>query len=392
MLIKLKNPFNAIILIFVIWRVIILLPLIIGGIFLSVNTQSDYTNILKSLPQDSFIRSNILYPWSNFDGVHYLDIAQNGYSQNSRFFPLYPIMIRLFGVIISGNHINYQALFISGLVLSNLFFALSLILLYMLIKKRYDSKVAFMSVLMLIFFPTSFFFASVYSESLFLFLGIFAFYLAEERKYLFSNVVGILVSVTRLPGIFIMPALVYKFITKNKPLTKISNKLPILLSFGLIPTGLLIFIYFNFIFWHDPFYFIKEHALLGNSRSVSSIVNPLQTVVRYFKILTGIPFGQYQWWISLMELLTFFFFSFLLYLAWKKRIDKSYLIFALGIFILPILSGTFSGLPRYVLLEFPCFLALALIENHLFKILYFLTAISTSLVLIMFFSRGYFVA
>src|SRR3989338_7634876 len=34
-------------------------------------------------------------PWANFDGVHYLSIAERGYVQYEQaFFPLYPVLVR----------------------------------------------------------------------------------------------------------------------------------------------------------------------------------------------------------------------------------------------------------------------------------------------------------
>ncbi|OGE44282.1 hypothetical protein A3A45_01865 [Candidatus Daviesbacteria bacterium RIFCSPLOWO2_01_FULL_36_8] len=104
------------------------------------------------------------------------------------------------------------------------------------------------------------------------------------------------------------------------------------------------------------------------------------------------PPGQFEYWIALLELSVFIAVSFLIYLGWKKKLNPSWLIFSLLTFLLPSFSGTFSGLPRYVITIFPIFIVLALIKNRLFKISYGLISPVLLLLLLVLFSRGYFVA
>jgi len=139
-------------------------------------------------------------------------------------------------------------------------------------------------------------------------------------------------------------------------------------------------------------YFVKAQGQLNNGRSINKIVFFPQTVFRYFKILTALPIYQYEWWIALLELSVFFCILILLFYAYKKRVRMSYLVFSALAFLLPISSGTFSGLPRYVLPLFPLFIALALTKSKAIKTIYFVISVLLQFVLLMFFSRGYYVS
>lgn len=322
-----------------------------------------------------------ILPWANFDGAHFLSIAINGYTFDGRFLPLYPLLIKLFSFPFSSETYIY-----TGFLISNLFFLLSLILLYNLVKKEFSERLAKESVIWLLIFPTSFFFVSVYSESLFLFLALLSFYFAQKRKWVFASIAGFLSGITRLTGILILPSLIYEFIKREK-----SNHFKIFPLF-LIPAGLISFAVFCFYKWGDALYFIKAHGSLGNSRSVDFIILPFQTIYRYFKIFFSVPYTQYEFWIALLELSMFVLVSILIYIGWKKKLNPSLLIFSLLAFLLPTLSGTFSGLPRYVITIFPIFIVMALIKNRAFKIIYAPISLSLLVILLILFSRNYFVA
>lgn len=323
-----------------------------------------------------------LLPWANFDGVHYITIAINGYTFDGRFFPLFPFLINLISYFFSGH----ERYLISGFVISNLCFLLALMLLYKLVRKQFSEKIARQSIFFMLIFPTSFFFGSVYSESLFLFLALLSFYFAQKRKWFYASLTGFFLGITRLTGIFILPALIYELLKKEKGDFK--RFLPLLL----VPTGLILFAIFNFSKWGDALYFINAHGQLGNSRSVDSIILPFQTIYRYLKILTTIPYYQYEYWIAALELSTFLFAAFLIYIAWKKKINPGFLIFSLFSFLAPVLTGTFSGLPRYVVTIFPIFIVLALIKSKIFKLIYIVISPILLVIFLTLFTKGYFVA
>ncbi len=355
------SNFKFVLQVFLIWRLLLFTPL-----------------IFQHIPLNQFL----IFPWTNFDGSHYLSIAFNGYTFDGRFFPLYPILIKL--VSLPFNF--YEAYIYVGIFISNLFFFLSLILLYKLVKNNYSEQIARLSVVALLIFPTSFFFGGIYSESLFLFLSLLTFYFTQKKQWVMVSFAALLLSVTRLVGIFILLPLIYEFIVKEKAKRLKS------ISLFFIPSGLIAFSIFCYYKWGDALYFIKSQGQLGNSRSVDSIIIPPQAVYRYFKILASISYKQYDFWIALFELAVFLLVSILIYIGWKKKLNYSYFIFALISFLIPVSSGTFTGLPRYVITIFPLFITLALINNRIFKFAYAIISTALLFVLLMLFSRGYFVA
>lgn len=368
--------------IFLTWRILLFLPLILSEKLLLPRPGFDYTSPFHFLTTNNVASNFLLYPWGNFDGIYYLYIAKAGYTiDNSGFFPLYPLLIKIFSV--GESSIQFYV----ALILSSVFFFLSLIMFYKLIKLDYENNTAISAILAILVFPTSFFFASIYSESFFLFLLVSSFYFARKKKWILSSLFGVLLTATRIVGIAILPALLFELYMQEK--TFLSKKIiPILLT----PLGLAAYSLFNFVNFGNAFQFITAQGTLLNNRSVDQIILFPQTVLRYLKILTTISPSIYEWWVALLELSSFSFAAVLLYTAWKKKVRASYILFALIAFAIPVSSGTFSALPRYILVLFPMFIVLALIKNKWIKLSYFVLAPILLFVLFMLFSKGYFTA
>ena len=348
---------------------------------------SEYTNIWHYIKPYQPVLHFLLYPWSNFDGVHYLDIAGNGYTTNARFMPFYPMIIKLISIFLNQNTPYGVGQFFIAFLMSNLFFLAGLFILYKLVRIDYSKKITYWTIIFLLVFPTSFFFGAIYSESLFLLLIILSFYFARRKNWFLAGAFAGLSSLTRIVGIIMFFALLVEFYLQKE---KISLKN--LLYIAIAPVGTIVYTIYNKFRWGNFFYFWQAQGELANGRSVNKIIFFPQTIFRYFKILAGLPTTQYEWWIALLELLTFLLVFFLLFLAWKKKVRLSYLIFSLGCFLIPTLSGTFSGLPRYVAPLFPIYLTLAVTNKKIVSIIYVTISIIVSFILLMFFSRGYFVA
>ncbi len=380
---------KKIVFIFLIWRAFLFLPLFFGQ-NIPYRPRYEYTNIFTSTLKYFPVDSPLLNPWANFDGVHYLDIAGNGYKDNGGFFPFFPILIRFVaGVFGSGQAFGSQQFF-SALIISNMSFLLSLVLLYKLIKLDYKNDVAFTTVVFLIFFPTSFFFTTVYTESLFLLLSVLIFYLARKKLWLLAGLFGMFLTITRSIGLLILPVLIYEYLKQNKLSKK--SLFFILYFLFMIPIGLIAFSYYCNIKWHDPLYFLHAQALFKNGRSAGFIF-PLQTVYRYIKIMFTVSPKIYEFWIALLEFGSFWFACFGLFIAWRKKVNLSYVLFSALCFLVPISSGTFTGLPRYIIILFPIFVGIALFtKNKYVKIFYILIGLTLQFVFLMFFSRGYYIA
>lgn len=385
--------------VFLAWRLILLLPLIFGPHFVAMQPNSVmYTMWAYTRPYFP-VGSFLLYPWANFDGVHYLTIVGSGYlyGADGRFFPLYPFVsaaVSYFGG--RGAFMGLQQFF-SAFLLANGAFVASLYFLYKLIRLDYDKKIAWWTIVLLLVFPTSFFFGATYSESFFLLLSILVFYFIRTKKMWYASIAAMLLLTTRVTGICIIPIMLYyifqdeitlvlkrkKFVVKN-----LWRKLGMT---AILPIGIGIFALYSLLAWKDALFFIhaQMHVVPGRS---SSIVLFLQTIVRYLRILVTVPHTQFVWWISLLEFASFFFAATLLVVSYFKKINMSYLVYSLLSFLFITASGTFAGLGRYVMILFPLFITFALVKNKYVKIVYIIISFVALLILTLYFAQGYLVA
>lgn len=377
---------KKIIYLFLTWRIFLFTPLVVSQLFLLPRKDYGYTFLTHFIEKGSALSNFLLYPFGNFDGVYYLMIASGGYTVNAGFFPLFPLSIHILTLPFNIQSFSVTQYFFAN-ILIGFYFLCALIIFYKLLKIDYKQNIASNAMLLLLIFPTSFFFASIYSESLFFLLSVLSFYLARKKNWLLASFFGGLLSATRLVGIAMFPSLLYEYF-KNEKNKTIGKFLLICLS----PLGLIVYAFYNFLKWGNPFYFVQAQGNLQNNRSVNSIILPTQTLFRYLKILISVSPKIYEWWVAFFELSFFVFTITILYIAWRKKVRTSYLLFGLICLITPLLTGTLSGIPRYVLIIFPIYITLALIKNKSFKIIYCMISAVLLFVFFMLFSKGYFIS
>ncbi len=338
----------------------------------------------------NFFQHPGLWSWANFDGEHYLAIAQHGYGNfEQAFFPFYPFLIKTFILPLKES---FFTLLLSGLTISHLAFFVALVVLYFLVRFDFQARTAQWTVIFLLIFPTSFFFASVYTESLFLALILGSFYVARRGKWWLAGILGALASATRLVGIFLLPALLWEWWEQNNLKFKISNLKLILgvIPILFVPLGLVWYMRYLTINYQDPLMFLHVQPVFGAQRVDDKIILLHQVFWRYLKMIleTKVDPLFFTVWLELLATLSFLG---LLIFAYIKKIRLSYLIFAILAILIPTVTGTFSSLPRYVLILFPGFIALALIENKWFRWGIVITSLFLLAVATIFFTRGYFV-
>ncbi len=391
---------------FISWRAFLFIPLVFSYFFGLSRSGYSYTLFSDYLQHEGVkntILSFFLSSYANFDGIHYLTIAYQGYTINAGFFPLFPLLLSFLGhIFIYIIPVNIHIiLFYTGLFMNTILFFIGLMFLYKLLKLDYSERTILYTIFIILFFPTSFYFAAVYSESLFFLLTILIFYFSRKKQWHIVAISACLLTATRLVGIAILPAVLYELYYQQKisvrllftePIKNISLWLHSLYLSIVALLGIGLYSLFNYYKWKDFLFFIHAQGEFMNNRSVSSLVLFPQTVFRYIKILLTVPSTQFEWWIALLEFSLFFIVSLLLFLAWKKKIRTSYLIYAVVSFLIPISTGTFTGLPRYVVVLFPIFIALALSKNNILKITYVVISTILLVLLFSFFSRGYYIA
>jgi hypothetical protein len=212
------------------------------------------------------------------------------------------------------------------------------------------------AVLYLAIFPLSLFLQAVYSESLFLMLTLAAFVLAERRKFGWAGVAAGLALLTRSSALALVPSLVLLAWPSRRALAK------------LVP-GLALFAVFPLLLWSslgDPWAWLSAQKQMWGRQ-----LSPLGP-------LGGIWWGLTRWHpvntdklhaitVNLECWAFLLLFAFLSVIAWK-RFGAPYGLFAALSLALPLSVPSarwpLESLPRFGLVVFPFFLALAVLGER----------------------------
>jgi hypothetical protein len=327
-----------------------------------------------------------IWGFGNFDGVHYLRIVTMGYesSQYSQaFFPLYPIFIKII-TWYSGNYLI-------SLISTNFIFLLALFVIYKLFEIDFSKKTAFYTILLLLIFPTSFYFGSIYSESIFLFFVSSFLYLLRKKNYLAAGIYGFLACSTRILGLWLILVYLIEVYLENRN-QNIKQLLTVNIVAGLllIPLGLILYMFYLGVNFNDPLLFLNSQPAFGAERNNFPIILFPQVFYRYIKMILTIQWSSLLFFNVILELI-FALFSFILLLFSCKKIRFSYWLFSFGCWLTPTLTGTFSSMPRYVLMMF-LLLPLFTRMQKRYYIFFVILFIILGMLLTALFTRGYWVA
>src|SRR3954463_265936 len=143
--------------------------------------------------------------WARWDSVWFLRIAEHGYGSAkgaaAAFYPLYPATVALLGRVLLGHYV------LAGILVSLAASFVSFLLLHRVAEERLGADGARRAGLYLAVFPFALFLQAVYSESLYLLLTLAAFMLAERRHFLAAGAVTGLALLTRPTAAALLPAL-----------------------------------------------------------------------------------------------------------------------------------------------------------------------------------------
>ena len=308
--------------------------------------------------------SPFLSNWAKWDSQYYVDIAANGYwytpnqQSNVAFFPLYPMLMRVASIPLGGNFI------LAGFLISNLAFFGGSIFLYLLTELELDPDSARRAVYYLAFFPSAFFFSSVYTESLFLFLSIGTMYFARKHNWILAAILGILAAATRNLGVLMWALVLWEWLrVQGWRLTAIHKKETWrsflqglkynwfeLIIISLIPLGMLVYIYFLQHNFQRPLAFIETQAAWGREN-----IGPIAVIKNNVMALLNGEVNK-GWLTRFWNVSTLLIFLALVPFIWAK-LGEGYGIFVLIMLLVPSASAV-GSIFRYVLTAFPAFMLL----------------------------------
>lgn len=353
---------------------------------------------------DTFNLPRWLYSWAGFDGVHYLTIMSRGYRGADliqAFFPVYPYLTKFVNFFFN----NYL---VTSLVVSNVSFVILLYVWHGFVEQLHSRRIANWSTLSLLLFPTSFFFVATYTESIFMIFVIGAFWATLKKKYWVSALCIALASATKITGILLIPAILFEIMFAKiqwgvtmatalqvfkKNLNNWSKYLKSIAIVSLGSLGLFAYMFYLYKEFGDPLLFFSVQEEFGGGVRQQSFVSYPQVIWRYIKILvTARPFDLKYFSYVQDIVVAIFGLVGILFAVTKTRV--SFILFALLAFFLPTMTGTFSSMPRYILVCFPIFILLGIwAENYsIFRKLWFIGSGILLIINTILFIQGYWVA
>ncbi|MEO7003104.1 MAG: mannosyltransferase family protein [Ktedonobacterales bacterium] len=159
---------------------------------------------LPSFSNQAIPWSTFFTPWLGWDVGFYAQIARDGYSWSlsPAFFPLLPLLERVVGPLTGGDYA------VAGAVIANICGFGVLALMRLLAERELGLAAARRATLYLAVFPTAFYLATGYAESLLLLLTLGSFLAMRRERWLLAGALAALATLARPTGIALVAALV----------------------------------------------------------------------------------------------------------------------------------------------------------------------------------------
>jgi Mannosyltransferase (PIG-V) len=285
--------------------------------------------------------------WARWDSEWFVKIAQHGYDVVEgapAFSPLYPSLVALVGISLGGHYV------LAGVVVALAAAYVSFLLLHTIARERLGEEGARRAVLYLAISPLALFLGAVYSESLYLMLALLAFVFAERRRFGAAGVAVGLALLTRSAGLALVPSVLLIAWPSWRAIAR------------LVP-GVALFAAFPLLLWSavgDPWAWIGAQKLWDRELSSAGPLGGLWWgLTRWHPVYTdalhAITLNAECWAFLLL-------YAGLAVVAWR-RFGAPYGLFAALSLALPLSvpSSTWplEAIPRFGLVVFPFFLALA---------------------------------
>jgi hypothetical protein len=311
--------------------------------------------------------------WAQWDGGNLLRIARYGYgsfaASSSAWYPLYPGAVHVAAWGFGGHYA------VAGVCTALLAALAAFALLYRLAESRLGRSGARRAVLYLALFPMSFYLQAAYGESLYLALALATFVLAERGRFAWAATAAGAALLARPAGVALIPALAVTA-------WRAPRRWEALRALAIVPA---LFTIFPLVLWRQigrPWAFIHAETESTGHRYVSA-AGPFgglwQGARAGWAAVEQLASGSHthRYWTDvhladvdpipvaiqhLQELCFCAFFVAMAVVIWR-RLPLEYSLFTLVSLAMPLAAPTTSSpllsLPRFGLVVFPIYLALA---------------------------------
>jgi Mannosyltransferase (PIG-V) len=305
--------------------------------------------------------------FAQWDSVWFLHIVQHGYDreETAAFFPLYPLLVRGAAAVLRSD--------VAAAVLVSLAAGTAaVVVLHRLARPLLGETGATATILLVALYPIAFVFTAAYSDGLFLVLAAGSFLAAVERRPLLAGLSGGLACATRLVGLALLPALVALLWPRAR--RDVVRLVPLLL----LPAAVGVYALYLDHRFGDPWAFLHAqgvywHRHVHPAGPLSGLwlaaKDGYQGASELAQHLPRAPHGTFaqrdQWaaW-NALQLVLLGVAAWLTWLAWR-RLGIAYGLYSLATLLIVLTSPAdlipLVSLPRFLLGDFPLFLALGLL-------------------------------
>jgi Gpi18-like mannosyltransferase len=208
---------------------------------------------------EAYLGKNLsLAAWARWDAGWYLSIAERGYwfdpqgASSVAFFPLLPLLIKGLGSLTG----NYAA---AGLLITNLAALGAVLALWRWVRAEAGPAAGERAALWILVYPFSFYFHSIYAESIFFLLAALTLDANARGQRLASGIWAGLAAITRPMGVLLAPALAWglwqdwRAGQRLRPRDVVAVLLPV--------AGLGVYMAYLWVTFGDPLAFWKAHVV-----------------------------------------------------------------------------------------------------------------------------------
>ena len=301
--------------------------------------------------------------FDRWDSRWFTRIAEHGYStrQSAAFLPVYPLLVRGLAWIVRSH-------LVAGILISLAAAAASAVLLERIARRHLGTDGSRVVLWLFVLYPLAYVFTSAYSDSLFLLFVLVSVDAAERGRPLRAGVAGGLAVGTRLLGFALVPTLLLLLWPTTRRPAALARLGPILL----LPAALGLWMLYTHVHYGDWFAtFASEHRYWQRETlSPHELWHALRNVeASAANVTVHLPGGTsgYPDWVaqSVRDLWDFAFLVggiALTVVAWR-RFGIPFGLFSATTLAIVVASPTtwepFVSIDRFLLADFPIFLALA---------------------------------
>ncbi len=323
----------------------------------------DYDNELMNLPL-------------RWDAGWYLQIAETGYSyvpeagaaaqQNIVFFPAYPMVTRVFGLLLGNEKSAYVA---AGTLVSLTAFVCALAYLYPFARDEIGDECAPVALWLIAAYPFALFFGAVYTESLYLLAALGAFHHFRRRQFVRAGLWGLVIGLTRPNGGLLSVPLALLAVapwlppavagggsaTRSAVSRRLRPVMPALTAAGAGAVGTLLYSAFVWRLTGNPLAWAAGHAAWGRHyTSLTRLVATRYAFIGHAGLYEYVAQSPYD----LLNVLGALFVIVSVWPVWR-RFGIAFAVFILINILPPLTTGGFLSAGRFSSVLFPAFVWLA---------------------------------